>query len=95
MSAILLQTLNGLASASALFLVAVGLSLTFGVTRIVNFAHGSLYMFGTYIAVTCAAKISGGLGFWGGALIAATCVAVVGIFIEVFLLRRLYAIFCN
>ena len=50
LSAIFIQLLNGLASASSLFLVAAGLSLIFGVTRIVNFAHGSLYMLGAYIA---------------------------------------------
>ena len=90
MSAFLIQTLNGLASASALFLVAVGLSLTFGVTRVVNFAHASLYMLGTYIAVTLAQKVSGGLGFWGGALIAAFAVALVGLIIEKLLLKRIY-----
>jgi len=47
---LLVQFLNGLAQASSLFLVAAGLSLIFGVTRIVNFAHGSLYMLGIYIA---------------------------------------------
>ena len=41
---------NGLSTASGLFFVAAGLSLIFGVTRIVNIAHGSLYMLGTYIA---------------------------------------------
>ncbi|MCB1483043.1 MAG: hypothetical protein KDJ55_14050, partial [Rhodobiaceae bacterium] len=41
MSFILIQTLNGLASASALFIAACGLTIIFGVTRIVNFAHGS------------------------------------------------------
>ncbi len=46
------QLLNGLAGASALFLVAAGLTLIFGVTRVVNFAHGSLYMLGAYIAYT-------------------------------------------
>ena len=46
-SSIFIQLLNGLASASTLFLVAAGLSLIFGVTRIVNFAHGSLYMLGS------------------------------------------------
>ena len=51
MSALVLQVLTGLASASALFLVASGLSLIFGVTRIVNFAHGSFYMLGLYGAV--------------------------------------------
>ena len=50
MSSIAIQFLNGLASASELFLVAAGLSLIFGVTRIVNFAHGSLYMLGIYCA---------------------------------------------
>ena len=48
----LAQLLNGLAGASALFLVAAGLTLIFGVTRVVNFAHGSLYMLGAYIAYT-------------------------------------------
>ena len=48
LAALALQLLNGLASASALFLVSAGLTLIFGVTRIVNFAHGSLYMLGAY-----------------------------------------------
>ena len=51
-SAFLFQALNGLSTASGLFFVAAGLSLIFGVTRIVNIAHGSLYMLGTYIAYT-------------------------------------------
>src|SRR6202165_820737 len=46
LSALLVQFLNGLAGASSLFLVSAGLSLIFGVTRIVNFAHGSLVMLG-------------------------------------------------
>ena len=46
----LVQALNGLAAASSLFLVAAGLSLIFGVTRIVNFAHGSFFMLGVYLA---------------------------------------------
>ncbi|HEU5480515.1 MAG TPA: hypothetical protein VFU90_11805, partial [Candidatus Tumulicola sp.] len=44
------QLLNGLASAASLFLVAAGLTLIFGVTRIVNFAHGSFFMLGAYVA---------------------------------------------
>ena len=47
----LIQTLNGLASASLLFLVALGLTLIFGVTRVVNFAHGSFFMLGAYLGV--------------------------------------------
>ena len=54
LASFLIQTLNGLASASSLFLVAVGLSLIFGVTRIVNFAHGSFYMLGVYVAYSVA-----------------------------------------
>ena len=50
LSSLLIQLLNGLAGASSLFLVSAGLSLIFCVTRIVNFAHGSLYMLGLYIA---------------------------------------------
>ena len=51
-SGFIVQLINGLASASSLFLVAAGLSLIFGVTRIVNFAHGSFYLLGAYVAVT-------------------------------------------
>jgi branched-chain amino acid transport system permease protein len=68
------------------------LSLIFGVTRIVNMAHGSLYMLGAYIAYSCAAKIGGVLGFWGGMLAAATAVALLGALIEVLLLRRIYQV---
>jgi branched-chain amino acid transport system permease protein len=85
-SAVLLQFLNGLASASSLFLVAAGLSLIFGVTRIVNFAHGSLYMLGMYLAVWLSARI----GFWPSIPLAAVLVAGVGAMIEVVLLRRIY-----
>ena len=55
-NAFLFQALNGLSTASGLFFVAVGLSLIFGVTRIINIAHGSLYMLGTYIAYTFATQ---------------------------------------
>lgn len=91
-SSFLIQTLNGLASASLLFLVALGLTLIFGVTRIVNFAHGSLTMLGAYLGITLNAGLGGGsLGFWGGALLAALCVALVGVLIELVILRRIYA----
>ena len=86
------QLLNGLAGASALFLVAAGLTLIFGVTRIVNFAHGSLYMLGAFIAYSLVAALpSGPFGFWGGVLLAALAVALIGAAIEVLLLKRIYA----
>ena len=85
-SALLLQFLNGLAGASSLFLLAAGLSLIFGVSRIVNFAHGSLFMLGMYIAVWLAPK----LGYWASVPLAAILVALCGALIEIALLRRIY-----
>jgi len=89
-SAFLVQLLNGLAGASSLFLVAAGLSLIFGVTRIVNFAHGSFYMLGVYLAVTLTGQLGAGLGFWPALLLAALAVGVIGALIEVLVLRRIY-----
>src|ERR1700722_846529 len=85
------QALDGLSSASGLFFVAAGLSLIFGVTRIINIAHGSLYMLGTYIAVTLVTVMGGALGFWGGIVLSALSVAVLGAAIEFLLLRRIYS----
>ncbi|MGC1575896.1 MAG: ABC transporter permease [Beijerinckiaceae bacterium] len=88
---LLVQALNGLASASSLFLVASGLSIIFGVTRVVNFAHGSLYMLGAYIGWSLTRRLAsfGAFGFWGGVLAAALIVGVIGVFIEMLILRRL------
>ena len=85
-SAVLLQFLNGLAGASSLFLVAAGLSLIFGVSRIVNFAHGSLYMLGMYLAVWLAERV----GFWAAVPLAAAAVGAAGAMVEMALLRRIY-----
>jgi ABC-type branched-subunit amino acid transport system permease subunit len=90
LSAFLFQALNGLSSASALFFIAVGLSLIFGVSRIINIAHGSLYMLGTYIAYSFATHIGGGFGFWGGIVATAVIVGLIGAAIEFVLLRRVY-----
>jgi branched-chain amino acid transport system permease protein len=84
------QFLTGLASAASLFLVASGLSIIFGVTRIVNFAHGAFYMLGAYVAFTLTERFSGALGFWGGILAAALIVAAIGVIVEMLLLRRIY-----
>jgi branched-chain amino acid transport system permease protein len=90
LDALLFQALNGLAAASGLFFVGAGLSLIFGVTRIVNIAHGSLYMLGIYIAYSIATKVGGGLGFWGSLILAPLAVAAIGALIEMMLLRRIY-----
>jgi branched-chain amino acid transport system permease protein len=85
------QLINGLAGASALFLVAVGLSLIFGVTRIVNFAHGSMYMIGLYVAVSIVQVLgTTALGFWGAVVLAALAVGLLGALVEIGVLRRIY-----
>jgi branched-chain amino acid transport system permease protein len=91
MTSVVIQLLNGLANASTLFLTAAGLSLIFGVTRIVNFAHGSLYMLGIY----CAYSFIGAFGvtawgFWGGVVAAVLAVGAFGALVEIALLRRIY-----
>ncbi len=88
---LLIQLLNSLASASSLFLVSAGLSLIFGVTRIVNFAHGSLYMLGAYIAYTLVERLGDTVfGYWGSVLVAAAIVGALGVLMEIALLRRIY-----
>jgi branched-chain amino acid transport system permease protein len=89
-SGFIVQMLNGLAGASSLFMVAAGLSLIFGVTRIVNFAHGSFYMLGVYIAYSLVERLGTGLGFWPALLLAALAVGILGALVEVLLLRRIY-----
>jgi branched-chain amino acid transport system permease protein len=84
------QLLNGLAGASSLFLVAAGLSLIFGVTRIVNFAHGSFYMLGIYGAYTAVERLGPVVGFWPALGLAALGVGAFGALVEVLLLRRIY-----
>lgn len=91
LASLTVQLLNGLADASAMFLVAAGLSLIFGVTRIVNFAHGSFYMLGLYVAYSLVDRLgASALGFWGALLLAALAVAALGAVVEVLVLRRIY-----
>ena len=86
----LVQALTGLSSASALFLVASGLSIIFGVTRVVNFAHGSFYMLGAYIAYTFVEHLGGAFGFWVAVLLAGVAVGIIGVVVELLILRRVY-----
>lgn len=89
-----IQFLNGLASASNLFLIACGLSIIFGVTRIVNFAHGSFYMLGAYFAFSVTARLmpalGDALGFWLALPAAALGVGLFAVVMELLLLRRIY-----
>ncbi len=95
-SFLFLQALNGLASASSLFLIAAGLTIVFGVTRIVNFAHGSFYMLGAYFGVTLIPRLleasSTFPAFLVGVLAAAVAVGAIGVAMELVLLRRIYAV---
>ena len=92
MDALLIQLLNGLASTSTLFLAALGLTIIFGVCRVVNFAHGSFYMLGLYMAYNFSTTwgAGSGLGFWGSIFASAIIVAVVGAVVEIVVLRRIY-----
>src|SRR2546423_1619184 len=90
-SIVLVQLLSGLAHAMVLFLIASGLSLIFGVTRVVNFAHGSLYMLAAYLTYTLTSLLPfGAASFYVAVIAAALAVGVVGLVIEVALLRRVY-----
>ena len=94
MAILTIQILNSLFYASVLFLIAAGLSLIFGVMRIVNLAHGSLYAVGAYVS---AWLVGGGLALhvplgWLFLLlpVGALAVALIGVVIEPLLLRPFY-----
>jgi branched-chain amino acid transport system permease protein len=82
------QTLNGLFSAALLFLIASGLTLAFGVMKIVNIAHGSFYMLGVYVAYTIIQRTQSLLL---GSLVAILVVAAVGFVMQRVFLRRFAA----
>jgi branched-chain amino acid transport system permease protein len=85
------QFLGGLTTAMFLFLIASGLSLVFGVMRVLNFAHGSFYMLGAYLAWQMVQVLTPMLhGFWPAVLAAAVGVAILGGIVERTLLRQLY-----
>ncbi len=97
MTFIAIQFLNGLSYATTLFLMAAGLTLIFGVTRIVNFAHGSFFMLG---ALFSAHWLVNWFPSWGESawlyafaiILGAACAALAGATAEFFLLRRLYGV---
>lgn len=86
------QFLSGIARGALLFLVASGLSLTFGVLRVLNFAHGSLYMLGAFISYSVWKwLLIPVVGFYIATLISALILAGIGLLIEYYILRRLYS----
>jgi branched-chain amino acid transport system permease protein len=87
MQALLAQVLNGLQYGLLLFLTASGLTLIFGVLRIINLAHGSLFMIGAY----CAYAVTEAFGtFWWSLPVAITAGLLLGGFLEILLFRRFY-----
>ena len=85
------QGLAGVSNGMLLFLISAGLSLIFGVLRILNFAHGALFMLGAFIAVSVISLAPESAGSFVAALIGATAgLALVGGAIEIGLLRRIY-----
>lgn len=82
----IIQTLNSLALGGLLFLLAAGFSLIFGLMRIANLTHGSLYMLGAYVGVTVLRYVP---DLWAAALIGGLVMAVLGGLMERFILRAL------
>jgi branched-chain amino acid transport system permease protein len=82
----LILSINSVTLGGLLFLLSAGFSLIFGLMRIPNLTHGSMFMLGAYLGVSFIAL---GFGFWGAALAAGLGVALVGGLIERFVLRRL------
>ena len=87
---ILLFAVGGLTNAAYLFIVAAGLSLVFGALRVINMAHGSLYMIAAFVTVVIANQLGASFGFWTGLLLAVAVAGVIGGIVEVIVLRRVY-----
>ncbi len=91
LSMVVAQFVSGLCRGMILFLMASGLTLVFGVMRVINFAHGSFYMLAAYMAYSLTHFfMSGGYGFWIALIVVPVATAVVGGITEYVLLRRIY-----
>lgn len=86
----ILLILAGLTRASIYFIVASGLTLVFGVLRVINMAHGSLYMLGAFIATTLISTWTGAPSYWLALALAPLAVALVGLAMELGVFRRIY-----
>jgi branched-chain amino acid transport system permease protein len=85
---LVIQIFNGLVNGASYALLSLGLAVIFGMLRIVNFAHGALYMLGAFTAYYLGDRF--GIGFWPSLLIAPLLIGLFGVLIERTLLRRLY-----
>lgn len=84
---LLAQFISGLSTAMLLFLISSGLTLIFGVVNVLNFAHGSFYLLGTYFAYQMIQLFN---NFWVGLLAGAIGAGIIGMVIEFVFLRRIY-----
>lgn len=88
---ICLQAISALVSATFLFLMASGVSLIFGVCRVLNLAHGSMFMLGAFLAYTITASSAATLqAFWIAVIVAPLATALLGAVLERVLIRRFY-----
>jgi len=88
---LIIQLLSGISSGMVIFLIAVGLSLIFGTLKVLNLAHGSLYMLGAYLCYWISSQLADlGGSFWLALFFAPLIVALFGGVIEYLLLRRIY-----
>lgn len=88
---IALQVVSGLVSASILFLLAAGLSLIFGVCRVLNLAHGTFFMLAGYLAYSLTSLAAGSsLNFWLALFLAPLLLAALAALVEISLFRRIY-----
>ncbi|PID15008.1 MULTISPECIES: branched-chain amino acid ABC transporter permease [unclassified Sporosarcina] len=83
----IINTLSGLTYGMLLFLMASGLSIVFGLMRVINLAHGSFYLLGSYIAY---AFVHNGFNFWLALILATVIVMVLGLIIERLLISRIH-----
>ncbi|MDB5846598.1 MAG: transporter permease, partial [Rhodoferax sp.] len=81
----LIQILNGLVYGGLLYILSVGLVLIFGLRRVVNFAHGALFMVGAYVGFT----VSAWAGFWVGMLASVVVLGIIGVLLDRFVFRLL------
>lgn len=88
MNIYLLQIINGIGIGMLYFLLAVGLSIVFGLLRFVNFAHGAFYLLGAYV---CYQLTQWGQSFWVALLVAPLLVGALGWLAEKLVLRHVYA----
>ena len=87
---LLLFTVAGLSEAAFLFIVAAGLSLVFGALRVINMAHGSLYMVAAFVTAVVAQQLGAVAGFWSGLVLAVITAGALGAVIEIVVLKRVY-----